>query len=170
LSTTATSLAWPLFFKHHGTLLGKGFLADIEIHGRLLARPEAGGVWIDGVNPGAIAFGGATLNETHAELRDTLARIFVDFAEQAADFDGFKTLVEGFFAESDDETLREWDAAVAAVRAGVPGPDGVPRRDASAEPYIRVTPKPVEAVTPKDNTIVQQESQDALYAAYAEAA
>jgi hypothetical protein len=170
MSNTATSLAWPLFFKHHGTLLGKGFLADIEIQGRLLARPEADGVWIDGVNPGAIAFGGATLNETHAGLRDTLARIFVDFAEQTFSFEEFKAMVEHFFNESDEETLREWDAAVAAVRAGMPGPDGVQRKDANAASYIRITQKPVEAVTPKDNTIVQQESEDALYAAYAQAA
>ena len=82
--TGTTSHAWPLLFKHHGTILGKGFLADIEIHGRVLATPEADGVWIDGVNPGAISLGAATLNDTHAELRSTLARVFIDFAEQTA--------------------------------------------------------------------------------------
>ena len=44
------------------------------------------------------------------------------------------------------------------------------RQDAKSPLYIRVTPKSVEAITPKDNTIVQQESQDAYYAAYANAA
>src|SRR5687767_13938071 len=123
-----SSHAWPLLFKHHGTILGKGFLADIEIHGRVLARPEAGGVWIEGVNPGAISLGAATLNDTHAELRATLARVFVDFAEQTAGFDEFKTRIEQFFHETDKDTEQEWEAAVEAVRAGrVAGPERIPR-------------------------------------------
>src|SRR5688572_29914780 len=97
--TGTTAHAWPLIFKHHGTLLGKGFLADIEIRGRVLARPEADGVWIDGVNPAAIAFGAATLNATHTELRDTLARVFVDFAEETSGFEEFKARAEQFFNE-----------------------------------------------------------------------
>ena len=163
------SSVWPLLFKHQGTILGKGFLADIEIHGRLLATPEADGVWIVGVNPGAISLGAATLNDTHAELRSTLAKVFIDFAEQTDNFDEFKACVEAFFNETDPDTQREWDEAVEAIRAGrVSGPDGVPRQDANAPRYIKVTPKPVEAVTPKDNNIVQEESQDAYY--YAKAA
>ena len=76
-----------------------------------------------------------------------------------------------FFAETDPVTEREWDAAVEAIRAGrVAGPEGMKRQDAKSPLYIRVTPKSVEAITPKDNTIVQQESQDAYYAAYANAA
>ena len=169
--TGTTAHAWPLLFEHHGTLLGKGFLADIEIHGRVLARPEADGVWIDGVNPGAISLGAKTLNDTHTELRATLARVFVDFAEQTSSFEEFKARAEQFFHETDDETEHEWAAAVEAVRAGmVVGPDGIPSRDADAERYIKVTQKTVEAVTPKDNTIVQAESADAYYAAYAKAA
>jgi len=165
------TLAWPLLFRHHGTLLGKGFIADIEIHGRLIAKPEADGVWVDGVNPGAISLGAATLNDTHAELRATLARIFVDFAEQTSNFDEFKARAEQFFNETDADTAREWDTAVEAIRAGqVLGPDGIPRQDANTACYIKVTRKAVEAITPKDNTIVQQESQDAYYAAYAQAA
>jgi hypothetical protein len=170
--TVAASHAWPLLFKHHGTILGKGFLADIEVRGRLLATPEADGVWIEGVNPGAISLGAPTLTDTHTELRNTLARVFIDFAEQTSLFEDFKSRVEEFFNETDDATLREWDAAVQAVREGrLAGPDGVPRCDAEAFPcYVTITKKTVEAITPKDNTIVQAESQDALYTAYAKAA
>ncbi len=167
-----SSHAWPLLFKHHGTILGKGFLADIELHGRVLARPEADGVWIDGVNPGAISLGAATLNETLVELRSTLARVFIDFAEQTDGFDALKARIEEFFNETDPESEREWDSAVEAIRAGrVTGPDGIPRQDATAaRRYVKVTPKPIEDVTPKDNTIVQQESLDAFYAIYDRAA
>ena len=170
MSQTGTSShSWPLLFKHRGTILGKGFLADIEIHGRLLATPEADGVWIDGVNPGAISLGAATLNDTQAELRSMLARVFIDFAEQTANFAEFKVRVEAFFNESDEESEREWEAAVEAVRGGrVAGPDGLQRQDAKAPRFVKVTQKTVEAVTPKDNEIVQH--QDTYYAAYAKAA
>lgn len=173
LSQTASTepTAWPLLFRHRGTILGKGFLADIEIHGRLLARSEPDGVWVDGVNPGAISLGAKTLNDTHAELRQTLARLFVDFAEETAGFDEFAARVDAFFHETDPATEQEWDAAVAAIRAGrVMGPAGVERQDADAPRFVRVTLKTVEAITPKDNSIVQQESQDAYYAVYADAA
>ncbi|MEQ1897960.1 MAG: hypothetical protein ABL971_11305 [Vicinamibacterales bacterium] len=165
------STAWPLLFSHHGTILGKGFLADIEVKGRVLATLEADGVWIDGVHPGGIALGAQTLNATHLELRNTLARIFIDFAMQTSGFDEFKARVETFFHETDPDTLHEWDAAVEAVRAGrVVGPDGIPRCEASTPCYVKVTRKLVESVTPSDNTIVQQESLDELYAVYADAA
>ncbi len=58
-------------------------------------------MWIDGVNPGAIALGAKTLNETPVELRNTLARVFIDFAREALDFDDFKARVEAFFEETD---------------------------------------------------------------------
>lgn len=166
-----TSHAWPLLFTHRGIILGNGFLADIELHGRILARAEADGVWIDGVNPAAIALGAATLNDTHAELRSTLARVFIDFAEQTRTFEEFKARAEAFFHETDDESARAWTAAVEAVRAGLMlVPDGIQRRDAASPLFITVTPKPLEAVTPKDNQIVQQESQGGYYSAYARAA
>lgn len=169
--THIESHAWPLLFSHHGMILGKGFLADIEVNGRVLATVEADGVWIDGVNPGGIALGAQTLNATHVELRNTLARVFIDFAEQTSGFDDFKARVEAFFNETDDDTVREWDAAVEAVRAGrITGPDGIPRRDANSQCYIKVTRKTEAAITPKDNNIVQQESQDEIYAVYTKAA
>lgn len=96
----------------------------------------------------------------------------MDFAEQTQGFDELKARAEQFFNETDQETVQEWETAVESVRAGrIAGPDGVPRQDATAvRCYIKVTEKAIEAITPKDNTIVQQESQDAYYSVYAEAA
>ena len=167
IQSGSESHAWPLLFSHHGTILGKGFLADIEIHGRILATPEAEGIWVDGVNPGAIALGAATLNDTHVELRNTLARVFIDFAEQTASYEEFCEKVEEFFNATDPDTEHAWAAAVAAVRAGrITGPEGIQRQNAETRRYVKITRKAVEAITPKDNTIVQQESQD-YYAAVA---
>jgi len=109
---------WPLIFGYRGTILGRGFVADITLQGRVLASPESDGVWVYGVNPGAIAITAPTLGDTHGKLRSTLHRLFVDFAENATDFDDFKTTIERFVEESDPDTQQEWETARASVRAG----------------------------------------------------
>ena len=159
---------WPLLYSHRGTIMANGFLAEIELHGRLLATKEPEGVWIDGVNPGAIAVGAKTLSDTYGELRNTLARVFIDFADQSKDFDEFKAKVEHFFNETDPDTERDWEDAVLEVRSGdVVGPDELPRVNANTNRSVSVRLKTVEAVTTKDNSIIQQESQDRYVTAVA---
>jgi hypothetical protein len=111
--------AWPLRFTHRVPVLGKGFVALVELSGKLLARPEAdgAGVWIEGVNPGAFAVGVRTFEHAGAAIREALQAVFVDFAEEAATFADFKALVEQFFHQTDEATVNEWTAAVADVRA-----------------------------------------------------
>lgn len=107
--------------------------------------------------------GAATLAEANTELRNTLTRLFIDFAEEAESFDAFKAHVELFFNETDRESEKSWNDAVASVRAGVvPGPEGLPILKADSERIVKVTQKPVETVTPKDNMIVRQELDSAL--------
>ena len=142
------SHALPLLFTHRGTILGNGFLAEIEFLGRVLATLEVDGVWVDGVNPGAIAVGAKTLVDTKKELDNALVRVFVDFAEHTASFEDFSSRVENFYNESDTDTMREWQEAVAAVRAGkTTGPEGMVKRDAETAPYVKVTRKTAKAVT-----------------------
>jgi len=50
--TIGNSAAWSLMFTYAGPVFGKGFLAQVELRGRLLASPETDGVRSDGVNPG----------------------------------------------------------------------------------------------------------------------
>jgi hypothetical protein len=158
-------LAWPLIFRHRGTTVGRGFVAEIEMDGRLLGTFDVDGVWLYGVNPGALAVNADNLASTNAALRETLARLCVDFAVQAETFADFKAAVETFFFESDDESLREWERARDAVRDGrVALPFGLSRQEAPT-PTVRVTEKQLEDLTPKDNGIVQQESEPALSAA-----
>src|SRR3990170_3436869 len=45
-------MGWPLCFTYNGSVIGKGFVAHVDLCGRLLAIPEADGVWMHGVNPG----------------------------------------------------------------------------------------------------------------------
>ena len=155
------SIAWPLIFFYRGTILGRGFLADINLQGRVLACPESDGVWVYGVNPGAVAVSAPTLAGTNIELRETLTKLFVDFAQAAKTFDEFKAVVERFLQESDAASGQEWDAARAAVRAGeLVAPKDLRKETESVPWFVNVTEKPIETVTPDDNLLIKQETSD----------
>ena len=148
--------AWPLLFKYRGPVLGKGFVAVIELHGRLLARQDSDqgpkGVWIDGVNPGAFAFPAPNIRAASPALRSALTAVLVDFAERAESFDAFKTDVVRFFYDTDSDTAGEWDACVAEVQRGrLSAPGLLPVLSAKLPLFVEVTQKSTEAVTPKDN-------------------
>jgi hypothetical protein len=149
--------AWPLLFKHRSPVLGNGFVALVEMHGRLLARPDAeqgpDGIWIDGVNPGALALPAENIRSASHALRSALTGVLVDFAEEASSFDDFKAAVEEFFRETDAETVGEWEACVAEVQSGrLSSPGLLPVLSANVPLLVQVTRKSTEAVTPKDNS------------------
>ena len=162
--TPRTSPAWPLVFSYKGTILGQGFLADIKLQGRLLAVPELEGVWLYGVNPGALAVGAPTLAAANAELRNSLTRVFIDFAGSVPTFGEFSRLIEQFLDETDDESTREWEAALQEVRAGhMPALEGLSKMPWHLE--VVVTEKRVDTVTPQDNILSQEDAEPALAAA-----
>lgn len=159
------SIAWPLIFSYRGTILGQGFVVDVSLQGRVLATPESEGVWVYGVNPGAIAVSAPTLADTNVKLRNTLTRLFIDFAVEASTFESFKAAVERFVAESDPVSEDQWQTARAEVKAGrVTGPGDLPREVSDAKYSVTVTQKPITAVTPQDNLLAQQDSAPAIYA------
>jgi len=161
---TPKPVAWPLIFTYRGTILGQGFVADINLQGRVLACPESDGVWVYGVNPGAIAVSAPTLNATNLELRSALTKLFIDFAGEATSFGAFKIAVERFMSESDEESLAAWRAAREAVKAGqVAVPKDLPRESAEAKHFVSVTQKPVDTLTPRDNPLMQEEASDRVY-------
>ena len=155
--TTTDSPVWPLLFTHRGSIIGKGFVAEVAIFGRLIARVEAEGVWFDGVNPGAMAVGAKTLSEGGPEVRDVITSVLVDFAEEADTFDDFKARVEAFVNETDDGTVAEWKDAVQQVRDGhVTIPD-LPMHSADQAVSVKVIQKPLSALTSADNLAVVDE-------------
>ncbi len=157
-------MGWPLCFTYVGSVIGKGFVAHIDLCGRLLAIPEADGVWMHGVNPGAVAVGAPTLSDANLLLRDTLTKTFIDFANEAADFDGFKARVEAFYNESDADD-DEWLAAVEQIKSGAtPVPEGV-RRCPDPVLYVKVSQKTIAQLTPADNPLVFREAQPSLSSA-----
>jgi hypothetical protein len=109
---------FPLLCGFRDLVEGKLFLAEVRATGRAIAVEESDGWWINGVNPGAIAVGGKTLNEAVLLLRESFTKVLFDLVAEARDFDEFKGAVEKFFREVDQATLEEWESARAAVRAG----------------------------------------------------
>lgn len=108
----------PLYFHFEQAVFGRGFVADIRFLGRATCRREFGSIWMYGVNPGALAEEGGTMQSAYANFRNALVGVFFDLAEEADGFDAFRTAARSFFEATDDESVREWVEAREAVRAG----------------------------------------------------
>ena len=130
---------YPLLAGFRENVLGRGFIASVAINGRALAvQEDERRWWIYGVNPGAIAASGSTLLEAHASLLRTFRSYLADVAQEANDFAEFKSEVERFFEQCDPDTLREWEEAHAAVRAGRVTFDQLPRVVILGKPPLEV--------------------------------
>lgn len=131
---------YPLLLRYQGATIGTGFVADVTMTAKVLATVEADGVWLNGVQPGAMAAGGDTVEQAHLKLRESLRLLMVDFATESANFDEFRLNVESFFNQTDVETMAEWDDALVAVRALRTGALGLPEWKAEDhQPIVMVT-------------------------------
>ncbi len=133
-------------------MFGNGFVALVEFSGRLLARQESEGIWIDGVNPGGFAIGAASFHDAGQAVRDALTLTLIDFAAEATTFEAFEAEVERFFHETDAASVTEWTVAVEAVRSQrLQGPPELPVESADAALVVRVVCKSTENVSAQDN-------------------
>lgn len=108
----------PLFFGF--TLApceGRGFAAGIRVQGRAIARRELEGWWLDGVEPGSLADGGASILEAVESFRTSFTRVMFGFADEARDFGEFKAMAQAFFEHTDVEDEGRWEAARLRPRA-----------------------------------------------------
>lgn len=108
----------PLYFHFEHVVFGRGFVADIRFLGRATCTREFGSTWMYGVNPGALAEEGETMQAAYANFRNALVAVFFDLAEEADSFETFRASARSFFEATDDESVREWVEAREAVRAG----------------------------------------------------
>ena len=115
---------YPLFFRLSAlpAVRGRGFVAEIRIDGRAIAREAADGDWwIDGVELGDVGEGGRSLAEAYAGFKGSVIEILFDFAKSAESFDDFRAAVAEFASYVDTEDEGRWVAAREAVRSGVVG-------------------------------------------------
>src|SRR5882724_8162995 len=110
--------SYPLLFTFLDKVEGKKFLAQVAVHGRLLAVDEDGAWWTYGVQPGGLAASGATLLEAYLEFRKALMQVLFDIATEADSFYAFRVRAKKFFDETSESMLKDWEAAREQVRSG----------------------------------------------------
>ena len=121
------------------TIIGDGYIVAVELRGRLLARREgADAWWSDGVNPGAMAEDGKTLEGAVLRVRAAFCVVLVVLMAAAPDIDAFRAAVERFVNETDDKTREERSAAVAEVRRGALDLEGAARLNADLPVELRI--------------------------------
>lgn len=144
---------FPLLFRRQRLVAGRGFVAHVDIRGRLVAHRTDAGFWLSGVEPGDVSASGATLHEAFAAFQESLAGVLADIAMDPASFDEFEVEVSAFFASRDGEEERIWNEAVECVRTN---PDdtrflNLLRLSADDPRGVKVTLLQPSAVSPSDN-------------------
>jgi hypothetical protein len=132
---------YPLLFTFLDKVEGNDYLADVKVHGRLLAEQEDDVWWMYGVNPGGLAASGKTRAEAYMEFRATLMKVLFDLATESPDFYTFRAGAKRFFEEVDNETLNEWVVAREQVRKGEIDLEGMRRETAETPRRIDVSQK-----------------------------
>jgi hypothetical protein len=138
-ATTVTH--YPLLFTFLDKVEGNDYLAEVAVHGRLLAAEEGGKWWMYGVNPGGLAAVGDSRAEAYIEFRRTLMRVLFDIAAEAGDFHAFRRRTRRFFDEVNGPALAEWEAAREQVRRGKVNIEGMRRETSESPRRIEITHK-----------------------------
>lgn len=143
---------FPLLIRYQRLVAGRGFVAHVDIRGRLVAHRTDAGL-LSGVEPGDVSASGATLHEAFAAFLEALAGVLADIAMDPASFDEFEGEVSAFFASRDGEEERIWNEAVESVRTN---PDdtrflNLQRLSADDPRGVKVMLLQPSAVSPSDN-------------------
>ena len=143
---------FPLLFQFQGALIGRGFVAEIEVTGsRVLAAFETGGdVWLYGVNPGGLAENGDSLGDAYAHFRKAVYEALIDMAKDSRTFAELKARVEAFFVTTNEPAEVDWKAALARIRETRETLDDLPVRRVTAL-KVAVQRKPLKDLRPSDN-------------------
>lgn len=99
----------PTFFHFHDIIKVLDFEVEVELEGRAVIEETPDGYWIYGVNPGAIADEGQTIEKAGENFRERYQNVLEDISAEAISFEDFREQVESFFLEVDQETLSDWE-------------------------------------------------------------
>src|SRR5688572_16408119 len=114
-----TDTMYPLIFTYGDAIAGNGFLAGVIVTGTALSIKEEGGEWwMYGVRPAGLADRGQTPKEAFIAFRERYRTVLFDIAEESESFEDFRTKVEQFFYEPDEEEERRWAEAHHLLRSG----------------------------------------------------
>lgn len=116
---------YAMLFKFKDWIQGPGFIAGVRVEGRvLMTKEEDGQWWVYGVTPGGLSESDADPQKAYAKFREFLKGILYDLAEEAGNFEAFKTKVAKFVVETDEHDAAIWDKAREDMRSGKVQPDG----------------------------------------------
>lgn len=133
---TVMTPEYPVIFTVQDAISGNGFLSSVKMCGRALVYRDVEGTWwITGVHPGGMAHRGESMMEAYSNFRNSYRTVLFDIAEEASNFDAFKSEVERFYRECGPEEDERWNTALQALRSG----DLVPEQPVAALP--RHTPE-----------------------------
>ncbi len=146
---------YPLLFRYQQAVEGNGFVARVEIRGRILAESTAEGFWFSGVNPGDPSGGGATLQEAYADFRKSLTEIIFDIALEGHGFEAFEREVSGLFDATDRESEVAWLRAVEEIRTVRTGENftKLPRLTAEDPRWVKITEIVPAAANASENAV-----------------
>jgi hypothetical protein len=100
-------------------IIGRGFIAGVQIDGRaLICQEDEGAWWAYGVEPGPFAESGATPLNAYEALKRAMHEVLIHSAALAASFADFKGDVEHVFGQCDADDAERWDSARREIRAG----------------------------------------------------
>lgn len=128
----------PLLFTYCDRIVGMGFTAQVESHGRVLAVEDDGSVWIYGVEPGGLAADGKDPKEALEAFRQTFTNVLRDYAADCHHFADFEAAVQTFFGAINQSNEQDWLAAVEAVRSGALDLPGARREPAESSRFVQV--------------------------------
>jgi hypothetical protein len=149
---------FPLIYGFRELVAGNGFVAGVEVNGRLLLRLEDEEWWAYGVEPGGVAAAGSTEMEAYQNFRQAMREILVDSAVLTATFDAFKADVEALGVQRNEGWEGDWQEAREAVRSGRSTAEGelaeLPRETQEVRcslQVVRLDNAAAQAVTPSYN-------------------
>jgi hypothetical protein len=108
--------------------------------------------WVYGINPGGLAAYGGTPDAAYAAFRKTFSHVLVDLAQSVDSFEAYQEAVHRCFDDTNVGYETEWRDALRAVQRGDVSLEGIPIVPANSPRRIAVSMKPVEEVTPQDNS------------------
>jgi len=139
---------YPLVFSCVHLVRGEDFLARVAMNSRIFEVIETDGIWMYGVNPGAIAGGGSDGTDAFRDFKKHLRAATQEMADDSGSFSTFKTKIEEFFNATAKPTEVEWNDAVQGVREGritLPGAKVIP----NAKWWIKVSALPISEPKPE---------------------
>ena len=146
---------YPLMFRYQQAVVGNGFVARVEIRGRVLGVFTPDGFWLSGVNPGDVSGGGVDPHAAYADFRRGLTEIIFDIALESHSFEGFQRTVGELFDTVDRQSEAAWLQAVDEIRSGRTGENffRLPRLSAEDPRWAKVTEIVTSAANASENAV-----------------